>query len=192
MSEGHCPGELHERRREQRRAAAVGADRRRRALRQLGERLGDHDLQRMLRSEVGVGRPAVRDTGEQHGRMLAGAVHADWCPHAAGADVVGVHLGIERIGRRRLQGRLVQPSERQDLPHGIEVERLARMTSRGESPAAHHQAATPRGACRVPGSACWPTAERRPRPGRRSTTRPLRLHQRARQRRDADSRRIQI
>ncbi len=64
--------------------------------------------------------------------MLAGAVHADRVPLAAGAQVVGVGVRVQRVRRRRLQRRLVQPGQRQDLPDGVEVERLAGVARRRE------------------------------------------------------------
>ena len=58
--------------------------------------LADVDLQRMRGVEVAVGRPAVRDAGEQHGGVLARAVH----PHRVRATARRARPRRAWAGRR--------------------------------------------------------------------------------------------
>ena len=73
----------------QRRAAAVDGHGDDRFAGELGERLGDRPLDRVLRVAVGRGVPSVHDAGREHGRVLARAVLGDGRLRAAGTDPGG-------------------------------------------------------------------------------------------------------
>ena len=141
---------------------------------ELGERLGDRDLQRVGRVEVVVGRPAVEHAGREHRGVLARAVHLDRALAAAVAD-------HRLAGRRRRAGSRAgsagSPPTGLRRPgsgvrrRGGRARRSARRRRGRAGPAA---ARAPRAPSPAPGSACCRSAGgSAPRPCR-PTTRPRR------------------
>jgi len=117
---------------EQRGAAAVDGGRLDRHAGELGDRLGDRLLQRVLRVEVGLGVPPGRDARQHHGRVLARAVHPQPRPVAAGPRHRRDELLLHRPGGRAAQRALVQPGRGEDGAGAFDVEVLARVAARGQ------------------------------------------------------------
>ena len=131
-----------------RRAAAVDTDVRHRAAGELGDGVGDRQLQRVVDVQVAVVvRPAVHDARGQHAAVLAAAVHLQRrAPTAVAQHLVGRVLVERQVGGvpERL---LVEAGTGEDAPRRAEVRRRSvvagahqrEQLGRQVEPVAHHR-----------------------------------------------------
>ena len=110
---------------QQRRAAPVDGDVVDGLPGQSRERRGDRVLERVVRLEVGLRGPAVGDTGGEHRRVLAGAVHQDRRLRLPAPDQLLADLVVERPARWRLECVLGESGGGEDAAYPLDVEGLA-------------------------------------------------------------------
>ena len=100
---------------------------------EVGEGLGDGDLERVRGVEVGRGVPPVHDAGREHRRVLARAVHRDRGARATRCQQRLAGSVVEREVGWRLQVRLGEPRPGEDATGAIEVHLLPRVGGAGQS-----------------------------------------------------------
>ena len=118
-------GQPAEGQREQRCAAAVDTGMCDLLAGQFGDRVVDRDLQRMLRGQVALGRPAVDRARDEHRRVLSRTVGRDRRPLQPLPGVRDHRDLIQRPARSVPQERLVQAGGGQDLAGPLDVEALS-------------------------------------------------------------------